>query len=294
MGVQSSGNPIACPICGQRMTYSGDADYYDQSSRYRTPVYHCGSCDVLYRPLDHRRLVSHYYAATYVQDKNEEDLLRSRIGFFRWILSLVRSCGFSQVAGEPRPLTLLDFGSAYGHLLRLAEEQGYRAVGIELNEDLVKSCRQKGLVVLRGFEEFSEKVDAITALDSFYCVADPRELMAKIRDRLRPDGVFVARLTNRNLYAKFRSIFVRKGDWSAIGDATVSYSMKGIRRLLALSGFRIEKVIPDCGRGKKLAARKRLSYLSTYLLTLLTLQTRILTPGIIVIARPAGGPSNNA
>ncbi len=276
------------------MTHVGDADYYDQSSRYRTPVYHCGSCEVLYRPLDQRQLVSHYYAATYVQDKNEESLLRSRIGFFRWILSLLRSYGSSPVAGEPRPSTLLDFGSAYGHLLRLAEEQGYRAIGIELNEDLVKSCREKGLVVYRGIEEFSGKVDAITALDSLYCVADPRKLMAKIRDRLKPDGLLVARFTNRNLYAKFRSTFVQKGDWSAIGDATVSYSMKGIRRLLALSGFRLEKVIPDYGRGKRLAARKRLSYLSTYVLTLATLQTCILTPGIIVIARPDGRPPNSA
>lgn len=270
-------------MCGEPMRLAGDAAYYDQVSRWRTPVYYCGACDLFYRDVEDRRLVSHYRAASYVQDRNEERLFRSRIGFFRWILSLIRSYG-GTAAAESRRSTLLDFGSAYGHLLRLAQEQGFEAVGIELNEDLVRACREKGLAVYKGLDEFSGKVDVITAIDSLYCVPKPRELMAGLRGKLRPGGLLLARITNRNLHAKLRSRLVHKGDLSAIGDAIVSYSAKSIGRLLTMSGFRIEKVIPDCGRGKKLGVRKRLFYVFTYILTLLTLGKRILTPGMIVIA----------
>ena len=274
---------MGCPVCGGPMRHAGDAAYYDQASRWRTPVYYCEACDLFYRDVEERRLVSHFRAASYVRQENEERLFRRRIGFFRWILALVRSYRGTG-AGESGRIRLLDFGSAYGHLLRLAQEEGFEAVGIELNEDLVRACREKGLTVYRGLDEFAGKVDVITPIDSLYCTPQPRELMASLRGKLEPGGLLVARLTNRNLHAQWRSRLGHKGDFSAIGDAIVSYSAKGVGRLLTRSGFRVEKVIPDYGQGKKLGVRKRVFYAFTYLLTLLTLGRRILTPGIIVIA----------
>jgi hypothetical protein len=108
--------------------------------------------------------------------------------------------------------------------------------------------------------------------------------MARLRDKLAPGGLLVARVTNRNLPARWRSRLVHKGDFGMMGDAIVSYSARSIRRLLTLSGFRVERIVPDYGQGKKLGVRRRLFYAGTWLLTLLTLGRRILTPGIIVIA----------
>jgi SAM-dependent methyltransferase len=285
MDVQDVKKATPCPVCGGPMRLVGDAAYYDQVSRWRTPVSYCAACDLFYRDVEERRLVSHFRAASYVRKENEPQLFRSRIGFFRWILELIRN--YEATAGQSGRIGLLDFGSAYGHLLRLAQEEGFEAVGIERNEDLVQACREKGLAVYQGLDEFDGKVDVITAIDSLYCVPRPRELMMSLRGKLRPGGLLVARITNRNLQAKWRSKMGREGDFSTIGDAIVSYSAKGIRRLLTLSGFRVEKVIPDYGQGKKLGLPKRLFYTATYLLTLLTLGRRILTPGIIVIATVA-------
>jgi SAM-dependent methyltransferase len=283
--VQDLEKPAVCPVCGRQTKLSGNASYYDQSARYKTPVYYCSSCDVFCRDVDARRLVSHYYAASYVQSKNEQSLFRARIEFFRWILSLVRSHLPARVADEsPRP-TLLDFGSSYGHLLSLAQEQRFHAIGVELNEELVRECREKGLCVYQRLDEFPGQVDAVTAIDSLYCVPNVRELLADIRACLKPDGIFLVRVTNRNLYARLNSRFLHKGDLSMIGDATVSYSARSIKKLLSLSGFRVARIIPDYGKGKKLSACKRLFYLSGYLLTLLTLKRCILTPGIIVVAK---------
>jgi SAM-dependent methyltransferase len=282
---------MKCPVCDAPMTLVGHAAYYDLSSQFRTPVYSCASCDVLCRDIDQRRLVSHYYAASYVQEKNEGLLRRGRIRFFRWILSLIEGHRPQVGAGVLGRPVLLDFGSAYGHFLSLARERGYDAVGIELNDDLVKACREKGLVVYRRLDEFSRSADVVAAIDSLYCVPDPRELLAGIRRKLRPGGVFLVRVTNRNLHARLRGRLGRRGDFSAIGDATVSYSVKAVRRLLDSSGFRVEKVIPDCGRGKQLGIRKRWLYLLSYVLTLGILKKVILTPGVIMIARPRPDPS---
>ncbi len=291
MDAKSHERQTVCPICGERMTLSGEAAYYDESARYKTPVHYCPSCDVFCRDVDARKLISHSHAASYVQNKNEHSLLVARIDFFRWILSLVSSHLPAGSADDSRPPVLLDFGSSYGHLLSLAQEQRFHGVGIELNETLVSRSTKKGLCVYRTMEEFSGQVDAVTAVDSFYYVADPRALLADIQARLKPNGVLLIRITNRNLWARLNSRLVHKGDLSVIGDATIGYSARSIRRLLSSSGFRIVQVIPDYGQGKKLGLRKRLLYLVSYVLTLATLKRYILTPGIVVIAKNTGAPA---
>lgn len=77
---------IECPVCGGPMRRVGDAAYYDQVSRWRTPVYYCEACDLFYREVEERRLISHFQAAGCLREENEEGLSRSRIGFFRWTL----------------------------------------------------------------------------------------------------------------------------------------------------------------------------------------------------------------
>ena len=57
---------VACPICEESMIFAGQADYYDRSSRYKTPMYFCTLCDIFYRDVDHRVLIDHYYAVAYV------------------------------------------------------------------------------------------------------------------------------------------------------------------------------------------------------------------------------------
>jgi 2-polyprenyl-3-methyl-5-hydroxy-6-metoxy-1,4-benzoquinol methylase len=276
---------LECPICGGSMALSGQADYYDRIGPYKTPIYLCSSCDIFYRDVDEARMVDHYYAASYIQSKNEQRFFNARIGFLRCMLSLVKRYTEAQFKDVHDPLSLVDFGCAYGHLLELAAEDGIRAAGIELNEGLVAFCRKKGLVVYKDLKELPEKVDAVTSIDSLYCVADCRALLADIKGCLKSGGVFIVRVTNRNLYTKLVGKYLHKGDLSTIGDAIVSYSARGINKLLALSGFEVIKMIPDHGKGKKLSFSKKLLYVAGKPLTLMTAKRVILTPGIIVVAR---------
>ncbi|NIV70331.1 MAG: methyltransferase domain-containing protein [Phycisphaerae bacterium] len=89
----------------------------------------------------------------------------------------------------------------------------------------------------------------VISIDSLYYVPNPKNVLLDMKNCLKPDGIFVALLTNRNLYAKLRAILTFKDDYGSIGDALVSYSLKGFKKLLSLAGFSIIRVIPDYGRG---------------------------------------------
>jgi len=281
----SNGITKHCPVCNEPMSFSGHADYYDRSSKYKTSIYYCNGCDIFYRDVDSAKMVDHYYAASYVQEQNEERFFNSRIKFLDYMLSLVCKYGKKQSRDDKGEFSLLDFGSSYGHLLDLAKDKGVQPVGIELNEDLIASCREKGLTVYKQLNDVSKKVDVVTMIDSLYCVPNCKAILNDIKGVLKPDGILLVRITNRNLYAKFLKKYIHKGDLSAIGDATISYSFKGIKKLLVLTGFKVIKVIPDYGRGKRLGFKKYLYYRFSYILTLLTGKRIVLTPGIIIVAK---------
>jgi len=249
------------------------------------PMYFCKDCGIFYRQVDDAIRVDHYYAASYVQAQNESAFWDARIHFFEYVISLVKKYANMKSKNEEHKLTLMDFGSSYGHLIAFANDHGIRAMGVELNEDLIASCKKKGLIVYKNITELPEKVDVVTSIDSLYCVPNPKDVLRDIKNCLKSDGIFVARVTNRNLYARLRARFIQKGDYSIIGDASVSYSLKGLKKLLSLAGFRFMSVVCDYGKGKQLPPRKALCYRFCYLLTLLTCKTVILTPGIIVVAK---------
>ena len=281
-----SNNIVKCPICRQPMILAGHANYSNRSSQYKTPMYQCSPCDIFYRVVDDAVMIDHYYAVSYVQKEYESWYYDSRINFFEFILVLALKYAKANSKEQTQQLSLVDFGSSFGHLLELAKIKEIKAIGVELNEDCLLSCKQKGLTVYKDIKEIPEKVDIITTIDSLYCVPNCREILAEMKNALKTDGILVVRITNRNLYAKFMKRYVYKGDLSTIGDAIISHSLKSLKKLFALTGFQLLKVIPDHGKGKRLSFKKNVYYLLGYILTLLTAKRFIITPGIIVIAKP--------
>ena len=277
---------MTCPIngrCCRPLEIAGEASYYTKMARFRTPEFYCKSCDIYCRDVDSKEVVDHNLAASYVQIENEDRFYRQRLGFFEFILSLIER-HFTSARGRSNGVALVDFGSSYGHLLDLAQMRGFDTVGIELNEDLVKHSIQRGLTVFGQLGDLSKTADAITIIDSLDYVPNPRQTLMEIRHHLKPEGIVVVRVTNRNLYAKLRKGLLRTDDLSTLGDATINYSLKGLKRLFNRCGFAVLKVIPDGGYGKQLSFNKRLLYSASNLLTLMLAKRIILTPGIILMA----------
>jgi SAM-dependent methyltransferase len=275
-----------CPVCDGPADAVGQAIYNTREARFMTDMFHCRACDVYCRYIDHGRLIGHYFAASYVNLSNEERFLKQRKEFFQHLLlSIDKTHGRSVLGRSP---VLVDFGCSYGHMLEAAQRHAYDAIGIELNEELVRYCRERGLNVQASLDEVPGPVDVFTLIDSLYCVPNPKEILTAMRKKLVPGGILVARVTNRNLYGKIRNFFVRDNDFSILGDCTVSYSHTGIRRLLASADFEIIELLPDSAKGKhNMAWKTWLLYKFSYAAYVLSAGLVNVSPGTIVLARPA-------
>jgi SAM-dependent methyltransferase len=278
-------DPHACPLCDQPAQLVGHAIYYTRDARFPTPIFHCRSCDVYCRRVDRATLDAHQHAASYVDLRNERKFLEHRESFFEFLLATLDQ------GREPRrdanKLVLADFGCSYGHMLHAAEKHGYRAVGIEVNQDILAVCRSRGLNVYRAVEDVPGAVDVFALIDSLYYVPDPKQLLRAMRDKLAPAGLLIVRVTNRNQYVRIRNWFTRGSDYSALGDCMVAYSLAGITRLLNAAGFHIERVLPDRGQGKRMPAAKKLFYKLSNIAYVLSAGRISLSPGFIVVARVA-------
>ena len=278
--------PILCPVCSQAMVEAGQAQYYTRQAKFSTAMYHCAGCDIYFRDIENRQMVDHYYATSYVQLANEDAFREQRQAFFDRIIHL---------AGKHLPQTgclstqiWVDFGSAYGHLLEKVQEMGYQAIGIELNRDLVDHCTQRRLAVVSDFQELpAGQISVVTLIDSLYYVPDPANVLAEIKHRLDPGGIIVARVTNRNLYARLSRRLAGKQDLNLLGDATVSYSYKGLVKLFEKQGFKIVQMLPDTGAGKVQSRSTAIVYRLSGILTALLGNKIVFSPGMIVVARIA-------
>jgi SAM-dependent methyltransferase len=253
----------------------GSATYYTRSKRFRTPILFCRFCDIYGRITSDSDLEDHYYAASYVRPENEARFRQQRAGFFSFLLTLV----------DPPPGRLADFGSSYGHLLEQAKLAGFEVCGIELNSDLVAECNNRGLLTVSDLQETDGLFNAICFIDSFYCLPDPGETLEGCRNKLAEKGKLLIRITNRNSFARSKNRLKRQADFSLLGDATFSYSQRGLGRVLSRSGFRIVKVLPDYGTGKAgLGAKTSTYYRACRVLGRITFGKLNLAPGLIIVA----------
>jgi len=276
---------LNCPICSQSMKFTGQASYYDRKFKFETSMYYCKACNIYYRDIENRQIVDHFRAASYVQRENESSLFLARQNFFKFIFTVINKYFQSRGMTKLSFLTLVDFGSSYGHLLELSQQWGFKVIGIELNEDLIQYCTEKKLIVFRKVDNLPEKVDVFTLIDSLYYLPNPREMLLKINAHLKEEGIVVIRITNRNLYAKLLGKLLHRGNLNILGDSIISHSLKSVKILFNLTGFEVIRVIPDRGQGKRLDLKLKMFYLLTFLLTYLSFKTIILTPGIILVGK---------
>jgi hypothetical protein len=133
-----------CSICDGPTQPVGRATFKIKEGQLVTAIHYCRACDVYGRDVKGTKLVDHYYVASYTDIRNEDRFLNERKGFFEYILSLAEESRGPLVGGNP---VLVDFGCSYGHMLEVAQKRGYTTVGIEMNQELVRLCRGRGLNV---------------------------------------------------------------------------------------------------------------------------------------------------
>jgi len=251
----------------------GHTKFLIGKNRYvEIPVYYCNRCDLFSKRLEDELLNLHFSEVGYVRLENERRYFMDRYKYFEYLFL----CILKEKKREQN-MTILDVGCSYGHFLEYGINKGFRVEGVEVNDILISYLRNKGYIIYRDIHEVHRKYDVICFIDSFYYFKDPLDILEKCRSLLKQDGILFFRLTNRNWIARLMN------NPRILGDATHAYSIKSISKVLNKKGFCIKK-IQFVESGKIMSTRKRLFYLFTYLLTLMSLKRIFFSPGLIVIA----------
>tara|TARA_R110001606_G_scaffold258479_1_gene406244 strand:- start:183 stop:881 length:699 start_codon:yes stop_codon:yes gene_type:complete len=116
--------------------------------------------------------------------------------FHNWIFSyndesmnLIR---FLDKIDNKRDLNILDVGCGYGRVLKLLEKEGFSAVGVEINEDIVKANQQSGLKCLsvNAFKVDNTMYDVVIMFHiiEHFSPQDLLSFMDYYLDKLKPGG----------------------------------------------------------------------------------------------------------
>jgi len=190
---------ITCSCCNQAFSFK-------IFTKRGFDYYRCGRCGLVFiypTPKDAELIYSRDYfdgakeGFGYVNYSEDKEAMR---GTFVSYLELLEE-------KYPYKGKLLDVGAASGFFIKLANERGWQAQGIELSEYAVNLGKKKGLEMFCGKIEdlnFPENYfDVITMWDVLEHLSEPRHSLKKIFKWLKP-GALVAINTpdTKSLYAR--------------------------------------------------------------------------------------------
>lgn len=95
----------------------------------------------------------------------------------------------------PSKGAILDVGCGNGDFLALAQDAGFKAIGLDVSSAAVRMCRERGLSAEAGnFLTLSlPQADAVTMWDVIEHVRDPAAFFARASELLRPGGFLVVK-----------------------------------------------------------------------------------------------------
>lgn len=211
---------------------------------------HCPVCDLAYvDPFPHRaalqlRYGPDYYAAWISRQKSR----RARM----WAARLKILEG---LAGRGR---LLDIGCGEGAFLEQARRRGWEVAGTEISAwAAAHAAATLGQDIFCG--ELREAAypeahfDAVTLWHVLEHVTAPRSLLEEVRRVLKPRGVLIVAVPNRNdrvMQAAYRLVKRSRPKLFSLRDREphlLHFSTTSLTRLVAIAGFALAWIGPDSG-----------------------------------------------
>lgn len=145
----------------------------------------------------------------------------------------------NQISRIKRSGTLLDIGAGSGILIEVARGMGYDASGIEPSVSLQQKAAEKNLPVQQGtFETMSDPLpnyDVITMIDVIEHLANPRDLLSKVRSSQKSGSLLC--ISTPDVSSLARRILGWK--WWHFRIAHVGYfDRSSLDRLMGVFGYR--------------------------------------------------------
>lgn len=241
--------PALCPRCGREPSeeYARGPDFeYATSGDFEWTFRRCPTCEIVClspRPADEeipKIYPGNYYAYDFTDTPT--------IGYRAKTLLDRLSARSYQRAGAPDG-NILDVGCGDGRLLQIFADRGVpadRLYGMELDARAVERARSRGFHVEQArFEEVPYPAGSfglIVLQQVIEHVPDPRSVIAKLRELLRPGGAAV--LETPNIASWDHSLF-RRRHWGGyhIPRHFYLFNHRSLPALLREMGFQVPKVV---------------------------------------------------
>jgi SAM-dependent methyltransferase len=193
-----------CPLCGSdksRLWYTLPDALLGLPGTFT--LVQCGTCGLLYQnPRPALDAIDFYYPPEYDPFIPPPWSNPNRIQQLLHLYGLKKRWRLIEHHAPPRNdgRSILDVGCATGVFLA-AGSADWHKVGVELTEDAAQIARsQFGLHIHQGTLEqaplHAQQFDVITMWDVLEHLHDPHTSLLRVRELLRPDGIFVARVPN--------------------------------------------------------------------------------------------------
>ncbi|HZN04143.1 MAG TPA: class I SAM-dependent methyltransferase [Candidatus Polarisedimenticolia bacterium] len=224
--VTRSSGPPPCPVC-RGTAWSARRSY--------TALRNCGDCGTV---LNDRSSSRTEEEARYRDTGLPLEGIDQTIAARRWRFT-VRWAG-----GTPH--RVLDVGCGAGAFLEAAHGDGAEVAGIEIDPAAANAARSRGVSVTIGSilspVPLGYGWDVVTLWDVLDHLDDPAEALARLRPRMKPGGLLVARGRNATLHAPLKRLTLLLRPWLPfVPDPAVVHRFglrpEGWARLLAQAGF---------------------------------------------------------
>ena len=152
----------------------------------------------------------------------------------------------SEIKGGPGKL--LDIGCGYGFFLGEMKSRGWQVEGIEISNGGRQYAREKWGVHVhsQALEELSLSQNSFDVVSLFYViehVVDPKALLRKVNNILKPQGLVLLRWPNTTPIVRFLGPISKRLDLYHTPYHLYDFTPKNMKMLLDQSGFKKVKTM---------------------------------------------------
>ncbi|MHC4892158.1 MAG: class I SAM-dependent methyltransferase [Planctomycetota bacterium] len=246
-----SAEGVSCCVCGHSdgTPIARAWDYEYRTSRQSWTYKRCPGCALVY--LDPRPRESelrsiyppHYYSFDEARRTNPF------VEYFRGKLEASKTRLFERHVGTG-PRRILDVGCGDGRFMESLIAHGdpaWQVSGIDIDEGAIARARSKGLDArlsrLEDLDADAGSYHMVVLFQVLEHVADPRAMVAKVRELLRPGGVFVIETPD---VAGWDERWFRSGLWGGyhVPRHWNLFTPDNLERLLVEEGFQVQAKRP--------------------------------------------------
>ncbi|MGB7729042.1 MAG: class I SAM-dependent methyltransferase [Candidatus Acidiferrum sp.] len=182
-----------CPLCGQKSAQEWlRAPDRFHGSQEKYILLRCSGCSVVWtdHPPAPEKMDAHYTDAYHKLISAAGKDSQFRWGFRKEVVDRYKQAG-----------TLLDMGCSSGAFLEFMRSGSWELYGIEMSEDCAKTAEARsgarvfvGNILDAPFPP--ESFDVITCFDVLEHLYEPRRVMARVSEWLKPGGIFYVLVPN--------------------------------------------------------------------------------------------------